>query len=152
MTLDLDFAQVVAQAERDQKDRTAKAVAGLKAIYAWMEGAGMKGDIGIHYEGSGDSGQIEDISYHCNSDTSTPPEELKAALAEAGYQAGPAGVIIDDALDCLGWDVAYGTNPGFEINDGGCGTITITRAEDGEIKVIVEHQYMQYVDDVPVTF
>lgn len=62
----------------------------------------------------------------------------------------PRNVSADELLSDLGWDLAYGTNPGFEINEGGYGTITVAVSDldPNEISVTLSHseRYVQTID------
>lgn len=98
--------------------------------------------IEIEYKGSGDSGQVEDISFRDADDKSievslmadpVPPSILEKQVhtwrwdAEAGRSVLSDGhqITVEEALSDLGWDIAYGLHPGFEINEGGYGTVRI---------------------------
>ena len=105
--------------------------------------------IEISYDGSGDSGQVESIHFSSNVepnhwhegsvdvDTSEVlSDELTCGrtarkghfdmdLREWVHDEALRSVNIEEALDRIGWDIAYGENPGFEINEGGYGTVSV---------------------------
>lgn len=68
------------------------------------------------YSGCGDSGQVDNVSLE------PTPERMPDGLAEQ--------------LDDLVWRVAYYTNPGFEINDGGSGEFSWSVADDS---ITIDH-------------
>ena len=61
-------------------------------------------NIGVQYEGYGDSGNVEDVVV--TPDAITLTEELRRRVED------------------FGWDFAYALNPGFENNEGGYGELT----------------------------
>ena len=78
--------------------------------------------LSIEYSGGGDSGSIGEINYSTDS-----------LSKEAQKQ-------IDCLLDVVGWDIAYGSHPGFEINEGGQGTIDCQKNEDGVWTLSIHHE------------
>ena len=104
----------------------------------------------VGYEGSGDQGEDCDISvelergYEPTMKTSwgTPcwtdeqNEEFRAR-EKAAYDLLPSDLI--SWMDEICWSLAYQQHPGFEIDDGGFGTITVKRDEAGVMKVSLEH-------------
>lgn len=104
----------------------------------------------VEYRGSGDSGESCDISvevergYEATEKTSwgTPcytneqNEELRAR-EKAATELLPSD--LTEWLDEICWGLAYQQHPGFEIDAGGYGTITVKRNDAGEMKVSLEH-------------
>lgn len=95
----------------------------------------------IEYDGCGDSGQIEDIAlFHSarSGAAASRQDALERELpveiygtqsqtydkeAKQWIKSSPQPTTVERALDELGWDLAYSSHPGFEINEGGYGTI-----------------------------
>lgn len=71
----------------------------------------------IGYDGEGDQGQITDIE-------ALEPAEVKIKLMNDGVVLGSHRELTD-ALENFAWKVLDSYHEGFEINDGGFGTITI---------------------------
>lgn len=102
--------------------------------------------IKITYEGIADSGQVEDIQYestnlkdgyvHVDDSEELPDELAMGRKSRAGHwcmdtrkwitKHPDRNESIAEALDRTGWDIAYGKNPGFENNQGGFGTLSIS--------------------------
>jgi len=72
--------------------------------------------VSISYDGEGDSGQITDIE-------ALEPVEVKLKLMNDCTPLGPHRELTD-ALEQFAWKVLDDYHEGFEINDGGFGTIT----------------------------
>ena len=95
--------------------------------------------IAIEYSGSGDSGDI------CGIDCD--PKDLKDLLEDITLPGDIAASIGVSSVDCkslfdeLGWDAAYRHCPGFEINEGGQGIVTISWDEErARIMVEIDHE------------
>lgn len=82
--------------------------------------------IEVDYSGGGDSGSIDSVSFH-------PGLDAMPGQAVTDHDA------LDRLIDGLAWDIAYGQNPGFEINEGGQGTVTCA-VVDGEWTVSLHHE------------
>lgn len=104
----------------------------------------------VRYEGSGDSGENCDISvelewgFKPTKETSwgslcyTHQEnEQMRAREKAAYDLMPSALI--NWLDETCWSLAYNEFPGFEIDAGGFGTITVKRDDAGVMKVYLDH-------------
>lgn len=76
------------------------------------------------YSGQGDSGYCDDIS---------------AYDASRVYVSNIDSDVRGELEDFV-WDIGYGLHPGFEINDGGGGTVTIT-LDGNAINVVCNHYY-----------
>lgn len=152
MTTSLDILDSYNKHRKDCTNPAQVAAATLKAIYLWLrEHDTSLEEIQIEYEGSGDSGQIEDIDgVHDDYMTLELPVSLYTLPARLSWDPetksfqseDPRPATVEQALDYLGWDLAYGTHPGFEINDGGRGTVTITHSPEDPslIKVTLDHK------------
>ena len=104
----------------------------------------------VEYEGSGDSGEDCSISvevergYEAAKKTSwgSPcfTDEQKEEF-RARQKAATALLPSDltEWLDGTCWGLAYSEFPGFEIDAGGYGTITVKRNDAGEMKVYLDH-------------
>ncbi len=104
----------------------------------------------VEYQGSGDSGEACDISveiergYEATKMTSwgTPcftneQNEEYRAREKAAYELLPSD--LTEWLDETCWSLAYAEHPGFEIDAGGFGSITVKRNEAGVMKVSLDH-------------
>lgn len=102
--------------------------------------------LGIHYvvisyNGYGDSGQIEDIAVY-GPGRKAPPDDTydddcRIEIPDAVVTLPEAtGQKLKQFLDDYGWRLAYDTNPGFENNEGGQGTILI---DVDERRITIEH-------------
>lgn len=93
--------------------------------------------VSMEYEGSGDSGQIEAISIDRLQETSPLKDHLH----------------LNSILDFICWDIAYGTHPGFEINDGGRGELSCEKQEDGTWTIELDHkEYYTQTNDFSTEF
>lgn len=131
----------------ESANRVDRAASSLKSILEWLYKEHDVDAFTIEYEGSGDSGAIDAISLYNNYDpdklcggdpkTVNRLDSIKIPLDVYAYiptrwspedkrmvECDPIQVTVNDALSDLGWDLAYGKNPGFEINEGGYGTVT----------------------------
>jgi hypothetical protein len=88
-------------------------------------------EIELGYYGAGDSGDIGNIEFKFKNLDQETINKLKTeifnSVPQHPYTPSPGHEqwTVEKLLDDLGWDIAYEANPGFEINDGGAGTITI---------------------------
>lgn len=131
----------------ESANRADKAAASLKCILDWLYKEHDVDAFTIEYDGSGDSGAIECVCLFRNYDpdkilggdakTVDHLDDIEIPLDVYAYtprrwspeeermvDLDPTQTTVNDALSDLGWDLAYGKNPGFEINDGGYGTVT----------------------------
>lgn len=121
--------------------------------------------IEISYDGCGDSGHVERVSFYDSSrspkgeidvdDTQLLPvviycerdRQWDASLRQM-VDLGPLRLTIRDALDRLGWDLPCSLDPGFEINDGAYGEISISQQpEDDGYSVSIEIDHNQRFTD-----
>lgn len=144
------------------------AASGLRRVFIYLKTVDPRlGAIEVEYDGCGDSGQVETVHY-----AAIKPEDQQA-LAEAfdtledqplpddvagGRQHTPGHFVpgkgwvttgqtvnfsAAQLIDELAWDLAYGRHPGFEINEGGYGTVRITEdtndAGEPIIRVSLSH-------------
>jgi len=134
MTTSNDIEARYATHMRSVQDRKDQAVNNLITVFRYLKQHCPDLDhIKISYSGGGDSGQVEDVTYVTakeelldlpNSLDSTPlPLDVyqhQRAIEHLGVNYTPA-----ELLDDAAWDVAYGQHPGFEINEGGYGTVHV---------------------------
>lgn len=89
----------------------------------------------IDYSGSGDSGCVESI-------------HLERGVAHQSFIIRDIHPEIEQLIDTLAWFIAYGSHPGFEINEGGQGTIRFSLDEKtGEWKGDLHHEKNIIQDD-----
>jgi hypothetical protein len=87
----------------------------------------------ISYAGGGDSGSVEMINAFSLED-----EIIELPINQAMEVFD--GLDLMNEFDDAGWDLAYDTHPGFEINEGGQGTVTVRLDLQGRIAVSVHHE------------
>lgn len=97
--------------------------------------------VSISYNGYGDSGQIDEIKVYGAERTTAPdgPYDSEHAIDMPDVVVTlpeHTGQKLETLLDEYGWRLAYDTNPGFENNDGGQGTILFDVDEN---KITIEH-------------
>jgi hypothetical protein len=143
-----------------------EAANGLRKVFLWLKTRNSDLDhIEITYDGCGDSGQIEDICcWAVNPETEIPfsrknleLDGMSEPLPDAFFDGAPQqhqahsfnpvtrtfecgktkNCNPEQLLDQLAWDLAYGKNPGFEINEGGCGTVRVGVSNDNPDGVTV---------------
>lgn len=141
-----------------------EAASDLRKVFLWLKTRNPKLDrIEISYDGCGGSGQVEDIQ--CWATNPTAPSTLERVeldgmdepLPDEFFNAKPRkqrkhqtitcnltiqsresrNCTPEQLLDKLAWDLAYGENPGFEINEGGYGTVRIRVSTDNPDGVTV---------------
>lgn len=142
-----------------------EAANGLRRIFIYLQSLnpGLAG-ITIGYEGSGDSGQIEDTDFLWAADHQEQPivgadeplpDEIACGKARTpghwvsgqGYitTGQPVNLTAMELMDDLAWNLAYGKNPGFEINEGGYGTIKIEASPDDSDRVLVNLSHSERI-------
>ena len=131
--------------------------------------------IEISYDGCGDSGQVQRASFYDPGHRLTLPRpnglerteidvDDTQLLPTAIYcerdrqwdttshqmvDLGPTKCTIGQALDSLGWDLPYSLDPGFEINDGAYGEISVRQQpEDDGYSVSIEVNHNERFTDV----
>lgn len=141
---------------------------GLRKVFLWLKTRNPDLDhIEITYDGGGDSGQVEDICcWSRNPEIPSvvdkveldgmkeplpdvyfdgePEQHTECSLNNATREwewSQPRNASPENLLDKLAWDLAYGKNPGFEINEGGYGTVRIGVSQDNPdgITVTLSH-------------
>ena len=141
------------------------AVTGLRTLFLYLRTQNPELQyIEIEYDGCGDSGNVESIFYGGNQTTDhvapfsvdvsddqpLPDEVAQGRTHQPGeWQPGvgwvttgkPANVTAERLISDLAWDLAYGQNPGFEINEGGYGKIVITADEwdPSTVRITLSH-------------
>lgn len=168
-------ADIGASFQRLQEERQSglrAGVAQLRAIFAWLriKHPELK-RIEIGYDGAGDGGQVESIYFSKDpstrwgkklevDDSEVLPDEINCGHTSRDGRWDPVkrewihtspgrNESISEALDRIGWDIAYGQNPGFEINEGGFGTVAVFLDEgldESDVEVKVELQHSERVE------
>lgn len=145
------------------------AATGLRTLFLYLRTRNPELQyIEVEYDGGGDSGQIESIFYGGNkpSDYVAPfsvdvsedqplPEEVAQERTHQPGQWQPGvgwvatgervGVTANQLIDELAWDLAYGRNPGFEINEGGYGRIVIAADEEDPARVRISLSHSERI-------
>jgi hypothetical protein len=112
---------------REQEQRVANAKADLKKKMVELGKLGLH-HVKVHYDGSGDSGEIEEVAFAKADGTEFVPEDG-----------------VEDAIS----DIVYGMLPGgWEINEGSYGDVTIS--VEGEV-VKVKHEHNERIEKVETT-
>ena len=95
----------------------------------------------INYEGSGDSGERCDVTIYLDNPPRFDAQGERRATTEAEYKAYSTAqseankLIAGDLYDWLDetcWAIAYNQYPGFEINEGGFGSIRVEPTNEDE--------------------
>jgi hypothetical protein len=158
-------------------DSQQQAVTALKAIFAFLHAKYPDlRVIEISYNGSGDSGQVEDITFNptwrlaveakVEIDDEEMPDELCFGRTHQGghwdlertewiADKPDANIKLMALLDDFAWDLAYGQNPGFEINEGGFGEIVISGDSDNPEDIQIElahHERVESTNDYDYSF
>ena len=140
----------------------------LKAVFRHVKSLYPQLDlIEISYDGCGDSGQVQRASFYDPAnglerteidvdDTQFLPTAIYCerdrqwdATSHQMVDLGPVKRTIGQALDSLGWDLPYSLDPGFEINDGAYGEISVSQQpEDDGYSVSIEVNHNQRFTDV----
>lgn len=148
-------------AERNNQIRSEmqEAIVSLRKTFLYLHGANPElNKISIRYYGSGDSGSVDEVKFFGKPPADRPYSEPDLD-AESFPLSKPMPVEIIDAparttrwdpdeqrvvdvparnqtpdeiLDRTAWDLAYGENPGFEINEGGYGDVIVTFRDEYE--------------------
>jgi hypothetical protein len=91
-------------------------------IFAALAEAGIH-KVSVEFDGSGDSGQIEDIlAWNAAGDTVPLPSDRKVQLASPMPGNPPVEMTFQDAIETLAYDYLEETHCGWENNDGAFGT------------------------------
>jgi len=135
--MDIEMSEFITRMVKEEQERREELSVQKVHICNILKVAGIDRVV-AEYEGSGDSGNMQDIACYKIS----PVEDIAAACAQMEdvfenvldevYAHAP---FREDLYKYL-WECAYGAHPGFEINEGGRGTVTILV---GSCRVIVEH-------------
>lgn len=86
----------------------------------------------VTFDGCGDSGQIEDITFHaCDTTVSAPQTEpvTIASTSWASTDISNASLTIEQALELLAYDLLSQTHGGWENNDGAYGEFVFDVAD-----------------------
>lgn len=102
-------------------DRKEQQLAALRGILDAIQSEFDVDNLTIEYAGGGDSGSVEDMSVYSNGQKVDFPDNF------------------DRLLDVIGWDIAYQTHPGFEINEGGSGEL-VCEFVDGKWSIQLDHK------------
>ena len=104
-------------------------------IFAALADAGID-KVTIEYDGSGDSGQIDDVLAWRAHETVPFPSDLKLQLAQSNPDHPLAETGLAEAIESLAWDYLEERHAGWEINDGGFGTFVF---DVGGRTITLEH-------------
>lgn len=110
----LDWAAMEARMERRRAEAARALATERAALLAALRGRGVDRIVAV-YDGYGDSGNVSGVAAE---PAEASPGDLERRLAD------------------FVWDVAYDLHPGFEIDDGGEGTVTWDLRAD---RIDVEH-------------
>jgi len=149
------FPAIVTNHSKKQQE----AIAALRKVFIYLHGFNPElHKIVIEYTGSGDSGQVESMEYLSKSLDSQPypvprvdigslplatPLPLDILDMPAShwrwdpftcqkFRVAARDKAPEEVLDAAAWDLAYGQNPGFEINEGGYGEVIISLRDEYE--------------------
>ena len=137
-----DPAYLAQQAERTRLSR--QAVVEHKAAIIAKAGLHHIARIEVSYDGEGDEGQIQEIVGYRHRLIGEEVDEDETALivdlTVLGFVEGSSAALADD-VDAFAWSVLDIEHSGFEINDGGSGTLVID-VETGTAKLTRNDNYM----------
>ena len=111
----------------DMTETSAPSVDNIRAgnknlVVATLAAASIR-KVSIEFDGSGDSGQIEDIlAWNAAGDTIPLPSSPKLQLTSPVTANPPLEITLQEAVETLAYDCLEDTHPGWEINDGAFGT------------------------------
>lgn len=167
MTSTTDFATAYRDYLARANDAQIKAAAELRTLYLYLrsEYPDLR-YIEVEYDGCGDSGQIDSIFYGANKesehvapfsvlvdDAQPLPDAVAKGHCRQTFEWQPGFGSVDTGersnftaeqmISELAWDLAYGQNPGFEINEGGFGKVNIAADEDDPslVRVSLSHSW-----------
>lgn len=146
-------------------DAQIKAAADLRTLYLYLcsEYPDLR-YIEVWYDGCGDSGQVDTIFYCANEESPVlvddaqplPDAVAKGHVRQTGlWQSGVGWVdtaqrsnlTAEQMISELAWDLAYGQNPGFELNEGGFGKVNIAADKDDPSLVRVSLSHSQRITE-----
>lgn len=95
------------------------------ALFDALAAAGIT-KVAVHFDGYGDSGQIEDIAaYAGGADADIPSDTVEIARPRWGEpEANRASCSLRDAIEALSYDALEETHGGWENNEGAFGDFT----------------------------
>jgi len=89
----------------------------------------------IEYDGEGDNGQIHSIAAYAANDHAVDLEQPYPVSIDEGDRQCSYDTLAE-AIDAVAWDLLRQYHDGFENNEGGCGTITISVPD---AKITMDH-------------
>ncbi|MFC7706189.1 DUF6878 family protein [Plastorhodobacter daqingensis] len=117
-----DFADHMAQQTEYERRKAELLPANKDALFDALATAGVTSVI-VTFDGSGDSGQIEDIQAYAGDEGADLPEVeiiiASPAWGDPGFAA--ATMTVEQAIEQLAYDFLSSTHGGWEINDGAYG-------------------------------
>ena len=139
--------------EKDRLFRTLSASlheANKNALFGALHAAGITSVL-VHFDGCGDSGQIEDIDVMLGDQPADfPPQSIALLRADWGdREATQSQCSIRDAVETLAYDFLQETHGGWENNEGAYGEFTFN-VEDHSIVLdynerIETSEYTQHI-------
>lgn len=117
-----DFADHMAQ-QAEYERRKAELLPGNKdGLFDALAAAGVT-SVSVTFDGSGDSGQIEDVQAYAGDEAADLPEVeiiiASPAWGDPGFAA--ATMTVEQAIEQFAYDFLSSTHGGWEINDGAYG-------------------------------
>jgi uncharacterized protein DUF6878 len=95
-------------------------------VFAALAEAGIY-KVSVEFDGSGDSGQIEDIlAWNAADETIPLPYDPKLQLASPLPGNPPVEMTLQEAIEILAYDYLEDTHCGWENNDGAFGTFVFS--------------------------
>jgi hypothetical protein len=111
-------------------------------IFAALAAAGID-KVSVEFDGSGDSGQIEDIlAWNAAGDTIPLPSNRKLQLASPIPRNPAVEMTLQEAIETLAYDCLEETHLGWEINDGAFGTF-VFRVPDRTVTLEHNERYTE---------
>ena len=135
---------------RPSESELRKLRAQLGEVHKAMAEAGVQSVL-ITYDGQGDDGGITDVrAFRAPAEGVEPPDDvmwdeelLPRGPGEAVTLSAESELDLDGAARELAWDLLYAERPGWEINEGSFGTLTVVA---GQKTVAVDHRQREEYD------
>ena len=119
-----DFAAIMARYEAEQLEARSRFTTNKTTLLTALAAANVT-EVIVDFDGCGDSGQIESITFKSGDDTVAEPfGNIALEPGHYGRQMGAQSMDLRSAGEELAYDALQVDHAGWENNDGAFGTIT----------------------------